>query len=177
MNKKKLVLSVVLSVILVVVMLTAIYFITKEFTPDYDGTITVEVIGLDNEVVKSKEIEFNKLETPLQKKKFQEATQAELKAKEDVLFFNNTFDISLLSKKMFNIVEIKSNNKKLKYMYKATFVEVAFNLLPPSHNFHMSQYRHKDLSLFHSPKGSILPNQNCIPSTRIQICSLHKALY
>ena len=60
MNKKKLVLSVVLSVILVVVMLTAIYFITKEFTPDYDGTITVEVIGLDNEVVKSKEIEFNK---------------------------------------------------------------------------------------------------------------------
>ena len=29
------------------------------------------------------EIEFNKLETPLQKKKFQEATQAELKAKED----------------------------------------------------------------------------------------------
>ena len=60
MNKKKLVLSVVLSVILVVVMLTAIYFITKEFTPDYDGTITVEVIGLNNEVVKSKEIEFNK---------------------------------------------------------------------------------------------------------------------
>ena len=58
MNKKKLVLSVVLSVVLVVAMLTAIYFITKEFTPDYDGTITVEVIGLDNEVVKSKEIEF-----------------------------------------------------------------------------------------------------------------------
>ena len=58
MNKKKLVLSVVLSVVLVVVMLTAIYFTTKEFTPDYDGTITVEVIGLDNEIVKSKEIEF-----------------------------------------------------------------------------------------------------------------------
>ena len=58
MNKKKLVLSVVLSVVLVVVMLTLIYFTTKEFTPDYDGTITVEVIGLDNEVVKSKEIEF-----------------------------------------------------------------------------------------------------------------------
>ena len=58
MNKKKLVLSVVLSVVLVVVMLTVIYFATKEFIPDYDGTITVEVIGLDNEVVKSKEIEF-----------------------------------------------------------------------------------------------------------------------
>ena len=58
MNKKKLVLSVVLSVVLVVVMLTAIYFITKEFTPNHDGTITVEVIGLDNEIVKSKEIEF-----------------------------------------------------------------------------------------------------------------------
>ena len=39
-------------------MLTAIFFITKEFTPNYDGTITVEVIGQDNEVVKSKEIEF-----------------------------------------------------------------------------------------------------------------------
>ena len=33
--------------------------------------------------LRNKEIEFNKLETPLQKKKFQEATQAELKAKED----------------------------------------------------------------------------------------------
>ena len=58
MNKKKLVLSVILSVVLIVAMLTAIYFITKEFTPDYDGTITVEVIGQDNEVVKSKEVEF-----------------------------------------------------------------------------------------------------------------------
>ena len=33
--------------------------------------------------LRNKEIEFNKLETPLQKKKFQEVTQAELKAKED----------------------------------------------------------------------------------------------
>ena len=33
--------------------------------------------------LRNKEIEFNKLETPLQKKKFQEATQAELKAKEN----------------------------------------------------------------------------------------------
>lgn len=33
--------------------------------------------------LKTKEIEFNKLETPLQKKKFQETVQAELKAKED----------------------------------------------------------------------------------------------
>ena len=33
--------------------------------------------------LRNKEIEFNKLETPLQKKKFQEITQAELKVKED----------------------------------------------------------------------------------------------
>lgn len=33
--------------------------------------------------LKSKEIEFNKLETPLQKQKFQETVQAELKTKEN----------------------------------------------------------------------------------------------
>ena len=33
--------------------------------------------------LKTKENEFNKLETPLQKQKFQEAVQAELKAKEN----------------------------------------------------------------------------------------------
>ena len=37
---------------------------------------------LDN-FLRNKEIEFNKLETPLQKKKFQESTQAELKVKEE----------------------------------------------------------------------------------------------
>lgn len=33
--------------------------------------------------LKTKEIEFNKLETPLQKQKFQESVQTELRAKED----------------------------------------------------------------------------------------------
>lgn len=33
--------------------------------------------------LRTKEIDFNKLETPLQKKKFQESVQAELKIKED----------------------------------------------------------------------------------------------
>ncbi|MBE7710722.1 MAG: OmpH family outer membrane protein [Cyanobacteria bacterium SIG31] len=33
--------------------------------------------------LRAKEVEFNKLETPLQKKKFQESVQAELKTKED----------------------------------------------------------------------------------------------
>lgn len=37
--------------------------------------------------LKNKEIEFNKLETPLQKQKFQETVQAELKTKE--MAFNN----------------------------------------------------------------------------------------
>ena len=34
--------------------------------------------------IKNKEIEFNKLETPLQKQKFQETVQAELKTKENI---------------------------------------------------------------------------------------------
>lgn len=38
--------------------------------------------------LKTKEIEFSKLETPLQKKKFQESVQAELKVKENAF---NTF--------------------------------------------------------------------------------------
>lgn len=44
----------------------------------------IEVKGREIEqYLKSKEIEFNKLETPLQKQKFQETVQAELKTKEN----------------------------------------------------------------------------------------------
>lgn len=44
----------------------------------------IETKGREIEVyLKTKEAEFNKLETPLQKQKFQEAVQAELKTKEN----------------------------------------------------------------------------------------------
>ena len=44
----------------------------------------IEMKGREIEqFLKSKEIEFNKLETPLQKQKFQESVQSELKSKED----------------------------------------------------------------------------------------------
>ena len=43
----------------------------------------IETKGREIEIyLKTKETEFNKLETPLQKQKFQEAVQAELKTKE-----------------------------------------------------------------------------------------------
>ena len=43
----------------------------------------IEIKGREIEqFLKAKEIEFNKLETPLQKQKFQESVQAELKTKE-----------------------------------------------------------------------------------------------
>ena len=44
----------------------------------------IEIKGREIEnYLKAKEIEFNKLETPLQKQKFQETVQAELKTKEN----------------------------------------------------------------------------------------------
>ena len=50
------------------------------FTPD----IPLVFKGREIEIyLKTKEIEFNKLETPLQKQKFQETVQAELKTKEN----------------------------------------------------------------------------------------------
>lgn len=53
---------------------------------DYSRNSIIEIESKAREIetfLKNKEVEFSKLETPLQKKKFQEAVQAELKAKED----------------------------------------------------------------------------------------------
>lgn len=52
----------------------------------YAKNIMLEIQTKGREIdifLRTKEDEFNKLETPLQKKKFQEAVQVELKAKED----------------------------------------------------------------------------------------------
>ncbi len=53
---------------------------------NYARNSVIEIESKAREIetfLKTKEVEFNKLETPLQKKKFQESVQAELKTKED----------------------------------------------------------------------------------------------
>lgn len=55
---KKIIFKVIISIIALAVLGTAIYFVTKAFEPKSDGTIVVEVIDLDGQTIKSKEIEF-----------------------------------------------------------------------------------------------------------------------
>ena len=50
--------------------------------------------------LRNKEVEFSKLETPLQKKKFQESVQIELKTKEDA--FEKQFDVLLDARGVFS---------------------------------------------------------------------------
>jgi hypothetical protein len=56
--KKNLIIKIILSVIAVGIIALSVYLLKDSFKPDYDGVITVEVINLDNEVVKTKEITF-----------------------------------------------------------------------------------------------------------------------
>lgn len=56
--KKNLIIKIILSVIAVGIIALSVYFLKDSFKPDYDGVIMIEVINLDNEVVKAKEITF-----------------------------------------------------------------------------------------------------------------------
>ena len=56
--KKNLIIKIILSFIAVGIIALSVYLLKDSFKPDYDGVITVEVINLDNEVVKTKEITF-----------------------------------------------------------------------------------------------------------------------
>lgn len=56
--KKNLIIKIILSGIAVGIIALSVYFLKDSFKPDYDGVITVEVINLDNEVIKTKEITF-----------------------------------------------------------------------------------------------------------------------
>ena len=58
MNKKNLIVKVIISVCMVVALIWASFYVFKPFTPECDGKITVEVVDLDNNVIKSKEIEY-----------------------------------------------------------------------------------------------------------------------
>ena len=63
MNKKKLILGIVVSVVVCAILAVCIILGGKEFTPNYDGEITVEVVDKDGTVVKEKEIKFNEEDT------------------------------------------------------------------------------------------------------------------
>lgn len=58
MFKKNLILKIVLSVIALGAVVLCVVLLHNSFKPDYDGIITVEVIGLDGSVINKKEIEF-----------------------------------------------------------------------------------------------------------------------
>lgn len=59
MFKKNLILKITLSVVALGVLVLGIILLHSSFKPDYDGIITVEVVGLDGSTIKEKEIEFN----------------------------------------------------------------------------------------------------------------------
>lgn len=59
MNKRKLLITIASSVIALALIVVCIILITKPFGAKYDGKITVEVVELDGNVMKTKEIGFN----------------------------------------------------------------------------------------------------------------------
>lgn len=59
MFKKKLILKIILSVVVLGIVVLCVVLLQKSFKPNYDGIITVEVIGLDGDTIKEKELEFN----------------------------------------------------------------------------------------------------------------------
>lgn len=63
MNKKKLIISIVVSVAACAVLALCIILGSKVFTPNYDGEITVEVVDKDGILVKEKVIKFNEGDT------------------------------------------------------------------------------------------------------------------
>lgn len=59
MFKKKLILKIILSAVVLGIVVLCVVLLQKSFKPNYDGIITVEVIGLDGDTIKEKELEFN----------------------------------------------------------------------------------------------------------------------
>lgn len=63
MNKKKLILSIILSVVALAILTICILFLTNAFESKSDGSITVELVELDGSKKATKEIEFSKGDT------------------------------------------------------------------------------------------------------------------
>ena len=59
MNKKKLILGIVVSVVVCAVLAVCVVFGSKVFTPNYDGKIIVEVVDKDGTVIEDKKIKFD----------------------------------------------------------------------------------------------------------------------
>lgn len=63
MNRKKLFISIASSIIALAIIVICIICIAKPFGAKYDGEITVEVVDLDGDIIKSKGIGFNEGDT------------------------------------------------------------------------------------------------------------------
>lgn len=108
--------------------------LTDEFQPIFEG----------GEVSEEVETEYKKLLLSLNGVMQEFSYKINLTTKkEDVVFFNNSFDLNLLSKKAINIIEVKNQNgKKLKFKIidnklecNTTLAQVTYNyLLEPVKN-------------------------------------------
>ncbi len=63
MEKKKLMIITILSVIILVVLVLTIRYISKDFVTKNSGEITIVLVDIDGNEVKSKEIKFNENDT------------------------------------------------------------------------------------------------------------------
>ena len=58
MKSKKNIFSIVISIIMIAILVVVIILVRKPFMPKYDGFIIVEVVNLENENIKTKEIQY-----------------------------------------------------------------------------------------------------------------------
>lgn len=65
MNKKNLI-TIISSIICIIAIILLVIFTTKPYKSKYDGTIRIELINLDNNVIKQKDIKFKKDDTLLE---------------------------------------------------------------------------------------------------------------
>lgn len=66
MNKKNLILKIISSVVALGLIITAFFFISRREEAKHSGTITVEIINMENELLSSDEIDFKKGDTLLE---------------------------------------------------------------------------------------------------------------
>ncbi len=65
MNKKNLI-TIISSIIAVILIILLVIFITKPYKSKYDGTLKIELINIDDTIIKQKDIKFAKDNTLLE---------------------------------------------------------------------------------------------------------------
>lgn len=65
MNKRNLI-TIISSIIAVIAIIVLVIFITKPYQSKYDGTIKIELISIDDKVIKEEDIKFKKDDTLLE---------------------------------------------------------------------------------------------------------------